>query len=221
MASSKESSGIEELIERLRQQGVDEGKVQADQLLDEARYKAEKRLETARQEAESILETARVEADRSRRAGEEAVELAMRDGMLRIKTELVDRFADRVRNLVAKELADGDILRQLIVEVAGRAAPQEDQPAKILLPKDVQGLEQLRREPEELKQGSLSHFVAGITQDMLREGITVSQGEHDSGIRVQLQNSDVEIELSDRSIADLLLKHLVPRFRAIMEGIIQ
>jgi V/A-type H+-transporting ATPase subunit E len=31
----------------------------------------------------------------------------------------------------------------------------------------------------------------------------------------------LEIDLTDRAVAELLLRHLVPRFRAMMEGIIQ
>ena len=84
------------------------------------------------------------------------------------------------------------------------------------------GLEQLRRDPEEVKEGTLSHFVATVTKDMLREGIEIGTRDDDSsGIRIQLREEDIEIELTDQAIAELLLRHLVPRFRAIMEGIIQ
>jgi V/A-type H+-transporting ATPase subunit E len=38
------------------------------------------------------------------------------------------------------------------------------------------------------------------------------------GIRVRLKDEELELDLSDRAIADLLLEHLQPRFRAVMEG---
>ncbi len=221
MVKPKETSGVEELIERLRSQGVEEGKAQADALMEETRRRAEQRLEDARHEADALLERARAEAAQAKRAGEEAVELAVRDAMLRMKTELVDRFADRVRNLVAKELEDVELLKQLILEIGGRSVPPSDQPATVLLPDDAIGLEQLRREPEEVKEGTLSHFVAKVTKDMLREGIVIAGGNHAAGIRIQLKDANLEVELTETAIAELLLRHLVPRFRAIMEGIIQ
>lgn len=222
MTSPNESSGVEKLIQRLREQGVEEGKVQADELLEQTRHHAEQRLNDARREADAIVRCAREEASQMKQAGEEAVQLAVRDAILRLKSELVERFADRVRRLVTRELDDDEFLKQLILEVGGRVAPSSEQRAKVLLPNNVVGLEQLRRDPEEVKEGNLSHFVATVTKDMLREGIEIGTREDSSaGIRIQLQEEDLEIDLTDRAVANLLLRHLNPRFRAIMEGIIQ
>jgi len=222
MSEPKESSGVEELIERLREQGVAAGRSQANELLEQARRRAEQRLNEARREAEEIVQHARAEASKTQQAGEEAVQLAVRDAVLRLKSELVERFADRVRRLVTRELEDQGFLRQLILEVAGRAAPPTDQDTRILLPKDVVGLEQLRRNPEEVKEGTLSHFVVTVTKELLREGIEIGARDDEAGgIRIQLDGDDLEIDLTDRAVADLLLRHLAPRFRAMMEGIIQ
>tara|TARA_R110002073_G_scaffold245940_1_gene408698 strand:- start:10371 stop:11039 length:669 start_codon:yes stop_codon:yes gene_type:complete len=222
MTKPKESSGVEELIGRLREQGVEEGKAQADALMEQTRLKAERHLDEAKREADGLLQRARENAEKTKRAGKEAVQLAVRDAILRLKSEMVDQFSDRVRRLVSRELNDGDFLKQLILEIGGRSAPDRDQSAKLLLPKDAIGLEQLRSDPEEVKEGNLSHFVASITKEMLRDGLELGTREDTSaGIRIQLLDENVEIELTDEAIAELLLRHLVPRFRAIMEGIIQ
>jgi V/A-type H+-transporting ATPase subunit E len=222
MTKPKESSGVEELIGRLREQGVEEGKAQADALMEQTRLKAERHLDEAKREADGLLQRARENAEKTKRAGEEAVQLAVRDAILSLKSEMVDQFSDRVRRLVSRELNDGDFLKQLILEIGGRSTADRDQSAKLLLPKDAIGLEQLRSDPEEVKEGNLSHFVASITKEMLRDGLELGTREDTSaGIRIQLLDENVEIELTDEAIADLLLRHLVPRFRAIMEGIIQ
>jgi len=222
MTKPKESSGVEELIGRLREQGVEEGKAQADALMEQTRLKAERHLDEAKREADGLLQRARENAEKTKRAGEEAVQLAVRDAILSLKSEMVDQFSDRVRRLVSRELNDGDFLKQLILEIGGRSAPDRDQSAKLLLPNDAIGLQQLRSDPEEVKEGNLSHFVASITKEMLRDGLELGTREDTSaGIRIQLLDENVEIELTDEAIAELLLRHLVPRFRAIMEGIIQ
>lgn len=222
MTKPKESSGVEELIGRLREQGVEEGKAQADALMEQTRLKAERHLDEAKRDADGLLQRARKNAEKTKRAGEEAVQLAVRDAILSLKSEMVDQFSDRVRRLVSRELNDGDFLKQLILEIGGRSTADRDQSAKLLLPKDAIGLEQLRSDPEEVKEGNLSHFVATITKEMLRDGLELGTREDTSaGIRIQLLDENVEIELTDEAIAELLLRHLVPRFRAIMEGIIQ
>lgn len=222
MTEPKESSGVEELIQRLREQGVAAGRNQADELLEQARRRAEQRLDEARREAEEIVQRAREEATQTKQAGEDAVQLAVRDAILRLKSELVERFADRVRRLVTRELEDQEFLKHLILEVGRRASPPLDEAARILLPKDIVGLEQLRRSPEEVKEGTLSHFAVTVTKELLREGIEIGARDDDAaGIRIQLKDADLEIDLTDRAVAELLLRHLVPRFRAMMEGIIQ
>ncbi len=222
MTTDRITSGVDDLIRRLRQEGVATGKTEAEEILEHARRQAEQRLEHARLQAEQIVQKARDEASHTKRAGEEAVRLAVRDAMLSLKADVARQFADRLRHLVSHELRNEDFLKQLILEVAGRAAPSAGRPAQILLPNESVGLEELRRNPEEAEEGALSHYVVTIMKQMLRDGMEVGTRDDDSvGIRVALKDDDIEIDLTDQSIADLLLRHLTPRFRALMEGVVQ
>lgn len=221
MSAERESSGVDELIQRLREQGVAAGQSRATELFEQTRLQAEKRLADARHEADAILAKAREDARQTRAAGEEAVRLACRDAMLQLKTELIEQFSDRVRRLITREMQDRNLLQQLILEVTRRAAPPPGQSAAVLLPQDVVGLEELRRSPEEVKEGTLSHFIVTVTRELLRDGIEIGDHDDGQGIRIRLQEEDLEIDLSDVAVATLLLRHLVPRFRALMEGMIQ
>jgi V/A-type H+/Na+-transporting ATPase subunit E len=61
-------------------------------------------------------------------------------------------------------------------------------------------------------------YVAGLTGEMLREGVTFGVGEDiQAGVRVRLVDHDVEIDLSDEALAGFLARFLVPRFRQIMD----
>ncbi len=56
----------------------------------------------------------------------------------------------------------------------------------------------------------------------MREGFTFGATvDNSSGIVVKMVNDDVEITLDDKAISRLLLRHLLPRFRAMMEGMLQ
>jgi len=73
-----------------------------------------------------------------------------------------------------------------------------------------------------LRRGKLTHFVLGLSDEILRKGVTFSASdEHESGIRIHMVDKDVSLDLTDEAIAALLLEHLQPRFRAILEGIVK
>ena len=57
---------------------------------------------------------------------------------------------------------------------------------------------------------------------MLQEGISFAvSADMPRGIRVQLNDTNVVIDLTEQTVAQLLLQHLQPRFRAILEGVVK
>lgn len=224
--AGKVSSGVEQLITRLREEGVQQGREEAQRIVEDAERRAAWLTNQARAQAEEMLIKARDEAERLRRSGEEALQIAARDAVLNMKGFLGERFAIEVRRLIGEQLRDEALLREMILTIAGRVREDMglDQAGQIevLLPRDVIGLDELRRHPETLKEGSLSHFVLAIAQSLLREGVTFNHAPADQhGITLRLTGQDLEVELTDEAIARLLLAHLQPRFRALLEGIVR
>lgn len=220
------SSGVEDLIERLIQDGVSEGQERAERIVTDAERRAEWLVEQAHEEAEAIREEARSEAQRLRRSGKEALHTAARDAILELKETLMHRFADQLRSLIATEMQREDFLQRLILELAGNAREtagvDRTDRVEVVLPRDVVGLEELRRNPEELREGTLSYFAATLMRDVIHEGVTFTTSEEtQTGIRLRLLDHDIEVDLTDESVATLLLQHLQPRFRALVEGIIK
>ena len=71
---------------------------------------------------------------------------------------------------------------------------------------------------EELDQRA-RESVLGISSNMLREGVEIiPSSEVEGGARVRVVGEDLEIDLTNEAISKLLLKHLLPRYRAILEG---
>lgn len=221
--STHAASGVEALIERLRQQGVEKGQEEAEQLVAEAQHRANWLLQQAEQEAAQLREQARVEAERLRKSGEDALRIAARDVQLQLRESLARVFADRVRLLVSDQLDDAEFMRRLIVEVVGsvRDSAQLDQRSlELLLPAQFVGIEELRRNPHAHREGKLSQFVHQMLAEQLREGVSFDVGSG-SGLMIRFNDEDSQIDLSDKALADLLLRHLQPRFRALLEGVIR
>ena len=225
-SSEYTSHGVEILIERLRNEGVVEGKSQAEALITEARKNAAVIQEQAQAEAESIIANARKKADALKAAGQDALELAARDTHLKLRETIMDRFSGEVSRLVGAVMEPEDFMEKLVLQVAGRVSEQaelgEQNNFSIKLPEDVVGIDDLRKHPEELKEGTLAHFVLSVMAGLLREGIDLqSTTEFDRGIKVYLKEGDVEVDLTDQAISAVLLDHLQPRFRALLEGVVK
>ena len=216
------SSGVRELIARLRDDGVRAGREKADQVLQEAQEEAARIVADAQAEAEGILSRAKVQIERDRQAGMGSLRMAIRDTELKMEAELKADFAAHVRRLVSIEMGDKEFIRQCILAVSGMATGHmvcEGQPVTVLLPKDLFETDDLgsRLTPEGKER--MHHLVLGISADMLREGVELKPSETlKRGIRVRLAGEDLEIDLSDQALSDLLLENLLPRYQAIVRG---
>ena len=215
-----ESSGVESLIDRLRDQGIAAGRTQADGLITAAQKEASDIIANARREADALLVDARKEADKLKSAGENAVALAMRDTLLALEGEILQNFHNSLVRLIKGQLTDPQFLRRLILEVAGKGAvASAEQRVQLLLPAEAVSLDDLLRKPEPATPGSVMHFVQSLGEAMLRDGLSFGVSEEiQAGIQVRLVDDDVKIDLTESAISELLLRHMLPRFRALLRG---
>lgn len=224
-SASDAAPGVKALIERLRNEGVAAGRSEAERIVAEAEQRAATIVAQAEAKARQLVDGAQREADALKAAGENALEVAARDAVLKLRSQLSSRLSDEVRRLMGEATRDHALLQQMILEVAGRARRDYNLDAQarlqIVLPEEVVGIEELRRRPEELKEGTLTHFVVGLAGEMLRAGVEFTSAPGFGGIKLRLVDSEVEIDLTDRAIAGIILEHLQPRFRAVMEGIVR
>jgi V/A-type H+-transporting ATPase subunit E len=218
------AAGVEELIARLRDQGVESGRRQAEEIVAQAQADARHTLDQARQQAERIVADARRQAENLEQSGREALELALRDAVLALRARLMERFRGEVRQLVGEEQQKQELLEKMVLEVVGRVRPEADRAGQIevLLPQRAVGLAELSQNPEELARGELTEFVRLVAAGMLREGVSFAvASDQAAGLRVRLVDREVVLDLSDRAVADVILEHLQPRFRALLEGVVK
>ena len=210
--SPVEASGVQELIDRLRDEGVASGQTEAERLLAEARVKSMELLDKAKAEADNLLAKARSEAESIVGNGKEALRVASRDVVLRIREVCQEEFRDRLKRLVRFKLSDPKILEQVILEIAAKARPQDStKQVRLLLPATSATQEELTKEVAQVQPGSLAAFVLGLTADILREGLSFGvAADARPGIRIQIVEDDVQLELTDETITAMLMQYLVP-----------
>ncbi|MBL3588987.1 MAG: hypothetical protein JMN24_04220 [gamma proteobacterium endosymbiont of Lamellibrachia anaximandri] len=218
------SSGVEALIERLHDEGVAAGQERAEKIVADAEHQAAWIVEQAELETEALKKAAWEQAEQTQKALQESLSVAVRDAILSLKSTLSARFADEVQRAVGREMSREQMLQRLILEVAGRAKEQvdESEPMQILLPRDAVGLEELRKDPEALRANPLTELSGLITKEMLQEGVTFIEADDDMpGIRLSIRGDAIKLDVTEAAVTELLLAHLQPRFRALVEGIVR
>jgi V/A-type H+-transporting ATPase subunit E len=218
-------AGVQALIERLKSEGVAAGQSEADAILAKARAKAEEIVSAAQKKADGLLAEARAEAAREKAATEDGLKVAARDLVLNLRNELGDRIQQEASRLVATSLADEEFLQKLILAMAANArdnaSVSDTEPMEIVLPEKVVTFEELKQSPEAVEPGTLTHFVIALAGQVLRDGVTFSTAPGLDGIKVKLTERNVSIDLTEEAIAILLKRHLQPRLRAVMEGVLR
>jgi len=224
--AQKTSSGVDELIAKLKEQGIAAGQEKAESIVLDAQKRAEWIINEATREAEILINTAKSEAEAIKFAGGEALKLAARDAFLTLRDSLSGSFKREVMRVVGKKMAEKKFLEKLIFALAGQVRDKTGlNHAKhivIQLPENVVGADDLHRNTDELQEGNLSHFVSGLANEMLRTGVEFEISKDlSSGLLLKLKDEEIVIDFTDESVARLLLEHLQPRFHALMEGIIK
>ena len=213
-------AGVQELIDRLRDEGVAQGQNEADALIKEARKTVDEHPRSGEGRSRRDPGQGPCRGRTDPRERQRALRLASRDVML--KTERV--LSRRIRS-PRSQAGRGQAARPQLpgaVDPGSRPAShcREDpkKPIEVLLPAAEVNSDELRADPATLPEGSLSHFVLGLAADVLREGLTFGvSDEAAAGVHIRLVEDDVEIELSDETVTALLMQFMVPRFRAILD----
>ena len=212
-----QASGVQDLIARIRDDGVEAGKQKAEEIIADARREAARLIGEARAEAEATQRKASTEIESYRHAALEALKLAARDTRLQLEAGVIAAFESHVKRLVESVTHDGSYLRALIMVLAGQVAEQypRDQQLELL----VSDLFLERKDQSPQLGEALRSAVLGISAEMLREGVEiVPSSEVSGGVRVRLVGDNLEFDLTTEAISKLLLKHLLPRYRSILEG---
>jgi V/A-type H+-transporting ATPase subunit E len=207
------SSGVQALIDRIRDEGVQSALEEAARILTEAKAQAARIVSDAKAEAAAMKKEAKTAIETEREAAIEALRMAARDTELELRTAVLAAFEEHVRRLVTDVTVDRSVLRDMILVLAGRAAEDliKDRNATVLVP------ERLADEaPPELEE-FLRRTALALSGDVLRNGIElIPSSKVRGGALVRLADDDLEIDLTDEALSEMMLKLLLPRYRKIL-----
>jgi V/A-type H+-transporting ATPase subunit E len=215
------ASGVQNLIDRIRGEGVKAGEEKAHRIVRDAEQKAANIVADAKSKAEASLADARARIAAEQSSAEESLKLAARDTIQELGENVRDAFTRQLKRFVSTQLEDREFLREVILALAGQTADEtlKDKAVEILLSENLAGADAGADSSDEDAEARIRQFILSVSSESMREGIEFKLDPHaEQGVSVRVVDEELRIELNEVTISDFLVRHLLPRYRRILAG---
>lgn len=184
------SQQIQELINKIKSDGINEAQVKAKHIEDEAHKKAVEILNEAKAKAQKIISDAQQDTLKMQKAAEVAIAQAGRNSMLSLRKEI----EVMLKNIVLKQVRDSLTPQQTVAILEGvikQYVKENSSSAQITLsPADAQ----------EIKDG----LIAKLQKELKNPLVFKTSSEMAKGFAVSFDSGKSSFDFSDASLAEFL-----------------
>ena len=197
---------LQELTQKLYDEGLAKGKQDGEALLQKAQAEAEGIVKQAKEEAEAILAKARKDAEDFKVKVEGDVKMAAAQAVQATRTDIENLVIAKVADCtVEKALSNEDYLKGIITAVAQKFSA--DEPADLVLVL-----------PESLKAG-LEPFVKNELGKLLGKGVESTFSKKVAGgFKIGPKDGGYFVSLTDDTFKDLIGSYLRPATKKLLFG---
>lgn len=196
---------IQELTQKLYDQGLAKGKEEGEAIVAKAREEAQTLVRKAQEEAAAILEQARREAADYRTQVEGDVKMAAIQSLQATRSTIENLVVAKAVAPVGETLSGAAYLKEIITAVAQRFSAQESADMALVLP------EKLQKE--------LEPFVKGELAQTLGKGVEATFSKKVAGgFKIGPKDGSYFISFTDESFRELVGAYLRPATRQILFG---
>ena len=195
---------LQELIDKIRKDGVDAGEAQAEKILVSAKEEAQRIIAEAQAEADKILVNAKNENMRMVKSSEDAIRQAGRNLLISFR-ESVARELKAIIGESVDAVYSSQLLEKIIVDVVERWSinPEVQNLTVILNNDDVERLEKT--------------LIASL-KERVKKGVTLKANDNfDGGFRIVANDDDVYYDYSEDTVVEMLSNYLSPKIAKLMK----
>ncbi len=195
---------LRELIDQIKNEGVDAAELEAKSILDAAKAEAEKIIAHARAEADKMIADAKSENEKMLRSSEEAIKQAGRNLLISFR-ESVSRELRVITESKVASAYTSEQFSALIVNAVDAWAknPDSDDLSVILNTEDLKALEDA--------------LLAALKERML-EGVTLKANDNfDGGFRIAVNGGSAYYDYSAEAVVDMLSGYLSPKVTLLLK----
>ena len=197
---------LQELTQKLYEEGLAKGKQDGEALLEKARTEAEGIVKQAQEEAEAILAKARKDAEDFKVKVEGDVKMAAQQAVQATRTDIENLVVSKVVDgTVDKALSNEEYIKGIITAVAQKFSADEPADLSLVL-------------PESLK-GALEPFVKNELGKLLGKGVDASFSKKVAGgFKIGPKDGGYFVSLTDDTFKDLIGAYLRPATKSLLFG---
>ena len=197
---------LQELTQKLYEEGLAKGKQDGEALLQKAQSEAEGIVKQAQEEAEAILAKARKDAEDFKVKVEGDVKMAAQQAVQATRTDIENLVVSKVVDgTVDKALSNEEYIKGIITAVAQKFSADEPADLSLIL-------------PESLKK-SLEPFVKNELGKLLGKGIDASFSKKVAGgFKIGPKDGGYFVSLTDDTFKDLIGSYLRPATKKLLFG---
>ncbi len=196
---------LQELIDKIKKDGVAEAENSAQKIVSEAEKKAAEIISEAEKTAADLKKTAEVEINRREHASEDAIKQSARNILISFRGSIENELSAIIKTETEKAYSP-DLLIKLIPETVKEWIAKEDvsELSVILSKQDLDALE------KSLQTALKNEISKGM---ILKADDSIS-----AGFRIGVKNGSAFFDYTDEAIAELFSEYLNPRTAAILKG---
>ena len=197
---------LQELTQKLYEEGLAKGKQDGEALLEKAKTEAEGIVKQAQEEAEAILAKARKDAEDFKVKVEGDVKMAAQQAVQATRSDIENLVVSKVVDgTVDKALSNEEYIKGIITAVAQKFSADEPADLSLVL-------------PESLK-GALEPFVKNELGKLLGKGVDASFSKKVAGgFKIGPKDGGYFVSLTDDTFKDLIGSYLRPATKKLLFG---
>lgn len=200
------SNKLQELTDRLYNEGLSKGKEEGEILLFKARKEADEIIANARKQAEDIVTEAENRAAQLKEKAESDVKMASEQALMATKKDIENLLVNALcAEETEKVLSEEKFLKEIILAVAQKFSTQQSEDISLVLPASLKSM--------------LEPWVSTELKKALKKEISVDFSKRiKGGFSIGPQNGSWYISMSDESFKALISEYLRPVTKKLLFG---
>lgn len=200
------SNKLQELTDRLYNEGLSKGKEEGEILLFKARKEADEIIANARKQAEDIVTEAENRAAQLKEKAESDIKMASEQALMATKKDIENLLVNALcAEETEKVLSEEKFLKEIILAVAQKFSTQQSEDISLVLPASFKSM--------------LEPWVSTELKKALKKEISVDFSKKiKGGFSIGPQNGSWYISMSDESFKALISEYLRPVTKKLLFG---
>ncbi|MCQ2144931.1 MAG: hypothetical protein MJY72_04245 [Bacteroidales bacterium] len=197
---------LQELTDKLYNEGLSKGKLEGEELVAKAKAQAEAIVADAKSQAEAIVAQARKEAEDIKSKVASDIKMASRESVAATKQDIENLIISKITaDSTKKALSEADFVKGIIKAVAEKFSAEESADINLVL-------------PESLK-AELEPFISSELASILKGEVAASFSKKiGGGFTIGPKDGTYFISLTDETLQELIGAYLRPATKKILFG---